>query len=67
MLQYVWINLPDLWDWGSIRVLHYQYEKPWQEPHPKAEALAPLIDLWRAVAEGEPIPDLAALPPPGAR
>ncbi|MDX5350852.1 MAG: glycosyl transferase, partial [Rhodobacterales bacterium] len=32
MLQYVWLNLPELWDWSSIRVLHYQYEKPWMTP-----------------------------------
>ena len=64
MLQYVWMNLPDLWDWGSIRVLHYQYEKPWQEDHPKADQLAPLIDLWRAYAGGDAVPDLGRLPPP---
>lgn len=66
LLQYVWFNLPDLWDWGSIRVLHYQYEKPWQ-PHAKAERLRPLIDLWRAYLTGEGIPaDLSALPGPKA-
>lgn len=64
MLQYVWLNLPELWDWGSIRILHYQYEKPWQEGHPKADALRPLIELWRAYAEGGPVPDLGGLPPP---
>lgn len=66
MLQYVWLNLPELWDWASIRVLHYQYEKPWQMPHPKAAALAPLIALWQAYAGDGPVPDLAELPtPPG--
>ncbi|MCV6600105.1 MAG: glycosyl transferase, partial [Cohaesibacter sp.] len=30
MLQYCWINLPALWDWASIKIVHYQYEKPWQ-------------------------------------
>jgi alpha-N-acetylglucosamine transferase len=65
MLQYVWLNLPGLWDWGAIRILHYQYEKPWQMPHPKAEALRPLIDLWHAFAgEGE-VPSPADLPGPG--
>lgn len=64
MLQYVWFNLPELWDWQSIRILHFQYEKPWQADHPRAEALAPLIALWRAYASGGPVPDLAALPPP---
>src|SRR5262245_7917270 len=42
MLQYVWFNLPELWDWKSISVLHYQYEKPWEPNHPKAERLQPL-------------------------
>lgn len=67
LLQYVWFNLPDLWDWRLIRVLHFQYEKPWQDPHPKRERLRPLIDLWQAFHGGEGIPpDLAALPPPKA-
>ena len=30
MLQYVWFNLPELWDWNSVKVIHYQYEKPWE-------------------------------------
>ena len=64
MLQYVWFNLPELWDWGSIRVLHFQYEKPWQDPHPKADRLAPLIDLWRAYAGEGPVPDLSEMPAP---
>ncbi|MEM1129841.1 MAG: glycosyltransferase [Pseudomonadota bacterium] len=64
MLQYVWFNMPDLWDWASVKILHYQYEKPWQDPHPKARMLAPLIDLWRAYAGDGPVPDLDDLPPP---
>lgn len=64
MLQYVWFNLPGLWDWNSVRVIHYQYEKPWEEGHPKAEQLKPLIDLWRAYFEGRDIPDPASLPAP---
>ncbi|WP_424932958.1 glycosyltransferase [Amaricoccus macauensis] len=65
MLQYVWFNMPDLWDWSMIRVLHFQYEKPWQEDHPKAEKLQPLIDLWRAFYTGKGIPaDISALPGP---
>ena len=64
MLQYVWFNLPELWDWEQIRILHYQYEKPWQPDHAKADRLAPLIDLWRAYAGDGPVPDLAALPRP---
>lgn len=65
MLQYLWFNLPELWDWQSISVVHYQYEKPWQADHPKAERLRPLIDLWRAYFTGEDIPDIDALANPG--
>ena len=65
MLQYVWLTLPDLWHWPSIRVLHYQYEKPWQAGHPKADALRPLIELWHAYAGDGPVPDVDALPGPG--
>lgn len=57
MLQYVWFNLPELWDWNRIHILHYQYEKPWQEGHEKTDRLRPLIDLWQAYASGEGIPD----------
>lgn len=64
MLQYVWFNLPDLWDWSSIGVLHYQYEKPWEEDHPRAGQLQPLIDLWFAYLTGEGIPDIATLANP---
>lgn len=63
LLQYVWLNLPALWSWEEVRVLHFQYEKPWQE-HAKADRLRPLIDLWRAYAGDGPIPDLSSLPPP---
>lgn len=61
-LQYVYLNLPALWRWDRIRVLHYQYEKPWQEDHPKREALAPLIDVWWRIFEDRPLP--CELPPP---
>jgi len=57
MLQYVWFNMPELWDWKSISVIHYQYEKPWERNHPKADRLQPLIDLWHAYYIGEGIPD----------
>lgn len=63
MLQYVWLNLPELWDWKSVRIVHYQYEKPW-EGHAKAEALKPLIELWRVFLDGERVPDLSVLPAP---
>ncbi len=65
MLQYVWFNLPELWRWEAIHVLHYQYEKPWTHPHPKRDELAPLIDLWHAYAEGR-VPDLSTLADPCA-
>ncbi|MCO5073287.1 MAG: glycosyl transferase [Rhizobiaceae bacterium] len=64
MLQYVWFALPELWDWNSVSVVHYQYEKPWETDHPKAELLQPLIDLWRAYRTGEGIPNIASLPNP---
>jgi alpha-N-acetylglucosamine transferase len=64
MLQYVWFNLPGLWDWNSIHILHYQYEKPWETFHPKANELRPLIELWHAYYEGRDIPEIAALPAP---
>lgn len=55
-LQYVYFNLPELWHWPSIRVLHYQYEKPWQKDHPKKHQLKALIDLWHRVLAGGSIP-----------
>ena len=65
LLQYVWLNLPELWDWRQVRVLHFQYEKPWDPANPKADRLAPLIALWRAFHDGRDIPeDIAALPGP---
>lgn len=63
MLQYVWFNLPELWDWKSVHVVHYQYEKPWERQHPKADLLRPLIDLWQSYLEGSP-PDIDRLPNP---
>ncbi len=65
MLQYVWFNLPALWHWPSIHVLHYQYEKPWEAGHARAAQLAPLIALWEAYAGEGPVPDTATLPGPG--
>ncbi|MDP3523214.1 MAG: glycosyltransferase [Hoeflea sp.] len=67
MLQYVWFNLPELWDWKQIGVLHYQYEKPWEANHPKADRLEPLIALWHAYHEGTAIPDIASLAGPSGR
>jgi alpha-N-acetylglucosamine transferase len=56
-MQYVYFNLPELWMWKSIRVVHYQYEKPWAELNPKRHLLKPLIDLWWRMFEGEAPPD----------
>lgn len=63
MLQYVWFNLPELWDWASIRVLHYQYEKPWEPENPRRDQLGPLIELWHDFESGMP-PDIDSLPNP---
>lgn len=52
MLQYVWFAMPDLWSWDDIKVLHFQYEKPWQD-HDKVDKLRPLIDLWHAYERGD--------------
>jgi alpha-N-acetylglucosamine transferase len=64
MLQYVWFTMPSLWHWPSISILHYQYEKPWETNHPKADRLAPLIDLWQRFHRDQDIPDIAALANP---
>ena len=64
MLQYVWFAMPELWRWQDVKILHFQYEKPWQDPHPKAAELAPLIALWRAYAGDGPVPQPADLPRP---
>lgn len=48
-LQYLYIHLPELWNWDAIKVIHYQYEKPWQEDNPKRDQLKPLIDLWWSI------------------
>jgi alpha-N-acetylglucosamine transferase len=59
-LQYVYFNLPQLWHWPSIHVVHYQYEKPWAVDHPKRTQLQPLIDLWHDVLNGGDVPDVLA-------
>lgn len=64
-MQYVWFKLPELWSWNDIRILHFQYEKPWQN-HDKVHLVRPLIDLWRQVWSGQPIPDLTAQVRPAA-
>ena len=55
-LQYIYFNLPELWRWESIRVVHYQYEKPWERNHDRVAQLQPLIDLWYAILDGGSIP-----------
>ena len=67
-MQYVYFNLPELWVWKSIKLVHYQYEKPWSENNPKRHLLQPVIDLWRQMFEGRPPPDdLPVLPPRAAQ
>lgn len=56
-LQYLWFNLPELWRWQTIHVVHYQFEKPWDETSFETSdasrlrrlLLAPLIELWREI------------------
>ncbi len=48
-----------------MRIVHYQYEKPWDPANAKADLLRPLVDLWQAYYDGDTIPDLATLPLPG--
>ncbi|EJT04127.1 glycosyltransferase [Rhizobium sp. CCGE 510] len=64
MLQYVWFTMPELWDWKSISILHYQYEKPWEKDHPKAARLQPLIDLWHRFHDDGDVPEITALDNP---
>lgn len=61
-LQYVWFNLPQLWDWARVKVIHYQYEKPWEPQHPKRDLLAPLIEAWWRVYEHGRMPEGLANP-----
>lgn len=62
-LQYVWFNLPQLWDWQRIHVIHYQYEKPWEMNHAKRELLAPVIAAWWHVFEHGRLPAELPVPP----
>lgn len=64
-LQYVFFNLPDLWNWEQIRLVHYQYEKPWMADHPKRQLLEPLIDLWWQIFEQQAIPESLPAPTSG--
>lgn len=61
-LQYVFFNLPELWNWEQIRVVHYQYEKPWMQEHPKRQILQPLIDLWQQLFDHKTIPEQLPAP-----
>ncbi len=65
MLQYVWFNMPALWHWPDIHILHFQYEKPWQADHPRRAELEPLTALWQAYATPDAaVPALCDLPSP---
>ena len=67
MLQYVWFNLPELWDWKSISVRPLSSMKSrGRTGHPKADRLKPLIDLWQAYLTGVGIPDIATLENPSS-
>ena len=55
-LQYLYFNLPELWVWDNIKLIHYQYEKPWQPEHGKADQLRPLIELWQQVEQTGQLP-----------
>jgi alpha-N-acetylglucosamine transferase len=64
-LQYVWFNLPDLWNWDRIHVIHYQFEKPWDEGSFQSElsqkrrlCLTPLIDLWHGIDRDGQLPQV---------
>jgi alpha-N-acetylglucosamine transferase len=62
-MQYVYFNIPELWEWNSIRVVHYQYEKPWSENNPKRHLLGPVIDLWWQIFHGMPPPETLPVSP----
>jgi alpha-N-acetylglucosamine transferase len=64
-LQYVWFNLPELWSWESIHVIHYQFEKPWDESSYQSDLgkkrrvwLAPLVDLWHGIDREGRLPQI---------
>jgi len=63
-MQYVYFNLPELWVWRSIRVVHYQYEKPGGAENPKRHLLRPLIELWWRMYEGAAPPEDLPVEPP---
>jgi alpha-N-acetylglucosamine transferase len=66
-LQYVYFQLPELWNWPELKLLHFQYEKPWQADHPKRAQLQPLIDLWQHMdATGELLAEGPHTRPAGA-
>jgi alpha-N-acetylglucosamine transferase len=55
-LQYVYFNLPQLWQWSAIRVIHYQYEKPWDLAAGKRDVLRDVIEVWRAMHDTGRLP-----------
>jgi alpha-N-acetylglucosamine transferase len=60
-LQYVYFNLPELWRWREIRVIHHQYEKPWDPANARREQLRDVIELWQTIHDTGRLP--AELPP----
>lgn len=56
-LQYLYYNIPVLWRWDQIRVVHYQYEKPWEKDNPKKDQLQLLIQLWESFYYGDALPE----------
>lgn len=57
-LQYVYFNMPELWRWENLHLIHYQYEKPWQADHPRIDKLRPLVELWHHVNDTGQIPQM---------
>ena len=55
-LQYFYFRIPQIWKWENIKVIHYQYEKPWDTGHSKLDILADLIKIWRYIYEDGKIP-----------
>ncbi len=56
VLQYVYMNLPEIWVWNNLKIVHFQYEKPWDLFHEKKELFKDLIELWSLFFEKGEIP-----------
>ncbi len=55
-LQYLYMNLPEIWVWNNLKIIHFQYEKPWDLFHEKKELFKDLIELWSLFFEKGEIP-----------